>query len=54
MLEREPYAAEFFILRAIEFVKRAGGAYPEAEYDLALVRRYLPNRGPLHRGPLTK
>jgi hypothetical protein len=53
-LEREPYAAEFFILRAIDFAKRAGGAYPEAEYDLALVRRYLPDRGPLHRGPLTK
>jgi hypothetical protein len=44
MLEREPYAAEFFILRAIEFAKRAGGAYPEAEHDLALVRRYLPDR----------
>ena len=44
MLERELYAAEFFILRAIEFAKRAGGAYPEAEHDLALVRRYLPNR----------
>jgi hypothetical protein len=44
MLERELYAAEFFILRAIEFAKRAGGAYPEAEHDLAMVRRYLPDR----------
>jgi Flp pilus assembly protein TadD len=46
MLERELYAAEFFILRAIEFAKRAGGAYPEAEHDLALVRRYLTERPP--------
>jgi hypothetical protein len=44
MLERELYAAEFFILRAIEFAKRAGGTYPEAEHDLALVRSYLPDR----------
>ncbi len=44
MLERELYAAEFFILRAIEFAKRAGVAYPEAEHDLALVRSYLPDR----------
>ena len=39
--EREYNAAEFFILRAIEF---AGGHYPEAEHDLALARRYLPER----------
>ncbi len=39
--EREYNAAEFFILRAIEF---AGGRYPEAEHDLALARRYLPER----------
>jgi len=39
--EREYNAAEFFILRAIEF---AGGTYPEAEHDLALARRYLPER----------
>ncbi len=40
--EGEYAAAEFFILRAIEL---AGGPYPEAEHDLALARRYLPERG---------
>jgi hypothetical protein len=44
MLEREIYAAEFFIQRAIEFAKRAGGTYPEAEHDLAVARNFLPDR----------
>lgn len=50
ILERELNAAEFFILRAIEFAKRAGGVYPEAEHDLALVRSYLPDRTPAAAG----
>jgi TIR domain len=44
MLQREPYAAEFFILRALEMTRRKGQPYPEAEHDLALVRRFLPER----------
>lgn len=43
-LQREPYAAEFFILRALEITRRMGQPYPEAEQDLALVRRFLPER----------
>ena len=43
-LQREPYAAEFFILRALEITRRMGQPYPEAEHDLALVRRFLPER----------
>jgi hypothetical protein len=40
--QRDLYAAEFFHLAAIAAAKKRGMAgYPEAEHDLALVRRYL-------------
>jgi hypothetical protein len=51
MLEQEFYAAEFFLLRAIEFARRAGGPYPEAEANLALVRRHIPTRSQPTRQP---
>jgi hypothetical protein len=41
LFERELDAAEFFVLAAIQAAERKGmGGYPEAEHDLALVRRY--------------
>jgi hypothetical protein len=38
--ERDLDAAELFILAAIEEAKRRGMSYPDAEADLALVRRF--------------